>query len=401
MKRIMFLALLALLFAGSGIALAAANDLSAEKVTFHRDVLPVLQQNCQVCHRPNGANLGGMVAPMAFTSYSDTRPWAKSIARQAEARTMPPWHASPEHAGIFANERTLTEGEIDTLVGWAKNGAPEGDIADAPPPREFPSADGWVIGEPDLVIAMGDSYFIEDDVEDQYITFVSEITAEMMPEPRWLKGVEFRPGSSVVHHIIALPLGGIAPGNDPTLYNEGYGTLLKPGTKVSWQMHYHKEPGPGTGVSDLSTAALKLYPVGYKPDFVVQNEPLGKMDFGIPPGDPSYTAKTSATFKRDSHLLGYTPHAHLRGKSAIYTAYYPDGTEEVLLHVPKYDFNWQTHYEYPGNGKAIPAGTRIELEMSWDNSEQNPYNPDPTAEVVFGQPTTAEMMFGFVSFADA
>ncbi|HVS65457.1 MAG TPA: hypothetical protein VMT85_18360 [Thermoanaerobaculia bacterium] len=392
---------LALLLTPAAAASESSSKDTTSQPTFYRDVLPVLQQNCQVCHRPGGANLGGMVAPMSFVEYADTRPWAKSIARQVEARTMPPWHAAPEHHGTFVNERTISDAEIGTLVRWANTGAPAGDSADAPPPREWPDTGGWSIGEPDLVLDMGETYLVADDVEDHYITFVTEITEEVLPEPRWIKAIEFRPGSPVVHHIIAFPLGGIAPGNDPTTYPEGYGAKLEPGTKVRWQMHYHKEPGPGTAVEDRSMAAIQFYPPGYTPEHPMLNDPLVKHDFVIPPGDPAYSATVSTKFERDSLLMGYTPHMHVRGKSARYVAKYPDGTEEVLLHVPEYDFNWQTHYEYPPPGKRIPAGTEIELTMTWDNSEENPSNPDPTAEVRFGQPTTAEMMFGFVSYADA
>jgi mono/diheme cytochrome c family protein len=389
--------------AGTAAAFAAtAADAPQSTATFYKDVLPILQENCQTCHRPNGANLGGMVAPMAFTTYQETRAWAKSIARQVEAKTMPPWHAAPEFHGVFANERTLEPNEIATLVAWATSGAPAGNEADAPAPREWPAtSDGWSIGQPDLVLSMGDKYFVKDEVEDQYITFFTKITPEMMPTPRYVKAVEFRPGSSVVHHIIASPLGGIAPGNDPTVFEDGFAMLLQPGTEVSWQMHYHKEPGPGTGVWDQSFAALRFYPEGYAPQHTVLNEGMGKFDFVIPPGDPRYTAQTTAKFDRESILLGYTPHMHVRGTYSKYVAKYPDGTQEVLLEVPKYDFNWQTHYAYPAGGKRIPAGTEIELTMAWDNSPNNPNNPDPTAEIKFGEPTTAEMMFGFVSYADA
>jgi len=380
---------------------AEANDAEPGSPTFYADVLPILQDNCQVCHRPNGANLGGMVAPMAFTSYAETRPWARSIARQVDARTMPPWHASRELHGVFENERTISDDQIGKLVAWAEAGAPAGDPADAPPQRAWGSPDGWTIGEPDLVLDMGVDYFVEDDVEDQYITFTTTITEDQLAEPRWVRGVEFRPGSSVVHHIIARPLGGIAPGNDPTWYHEGYGTKLEPGTEIRWQMHYHKESGEGTGVSDRSLVALKFYPEGYVPEHVVVTDPLARFDFEIPAGDSNYTSVTSTKFERDSILLGYTPHMHLRAKSARYVAKHPDGTQEVLLDVPRYDFNWQTHYEYPADGKAIPAGTEIELTMSWDNSADNPSNPDPGETVVYGGPTTSEMMFGFVSYTDA
>ena len=372
-----------------------------EKPTYFKDVQPLLEQNCQVCHRPGGANLGGMVAPMSFTTYESTRPWAKSIARQVEARTMPPWHASPRHAGVFANERTLADAEIATLVNWVKSGAPRGDASDATAAKQWPETDGWSIGEPDLVIDMGKKYFVEDSVEDHYITFTTTITEDMLPEPRWVKAIEFRPGSAVVHHIIARPLGGIAPGNDPSIYQDGFATKLEPGTEIRWQMHYHKEPGEGTGTWDFSKAALRFYPKGYEPKHILVSDPAVKSDFSIPPGDSNYQASTTTTFKRDSLIMGYTPHMHLRGKSAKYVATYPDGTTEVLLDVPKYDFNWQTHYEYPNGGKKVPAGTVVEVIMAWDNSADNPSNPDPTQTVTFGQPTTSEMMFGFITYADA
>ena len=399
--------ILALLVSGAVLAAAPVLATSSESTadadvpTFYGDVLSVLQENCQVCHREGGANLGGMVAPMAFTDYKSTRPWAKSIARQVEARLMPPWHASEDHAGVFANERTLADADVETLVKWARAGAPIGDVADAPPAHDWPVSDGWTIGEPDLVMDMGQRYFVEDDVKDQYINFTTTITEEMLPEPRWIQAVEFRPGSPVVHHIIARPLGGIAPGNDPTVYNDGFGVLIEPGTEVTWRMHYHKEPGAGTGAWDKSSVALRFYPAGVTPEHPVAGDSMGKFDFVIPPGDSNYTANTTTTFERDSLLLGYTPHMHVRGKYAKYVATYPDGTQETLLEVPRYDFNWQTHYEYPTPGKKIPAGTKIELTMSWDNSAENPSNPDATKEVRYGGPTTDEMMFGFISYSDA
>ncbi len=397
-------ALAVLMILALAAPLAAANnnnDAPTTTPTYYGDVQSILEQECQVCHRPNGANLGGMVAPMAFTSYQETRPWARSIARQVESGLMPPWHAAPRHHGVFENERSLSDEQKATLIAWAKGGAPLGNAADAPPAKEWERSDGWTIGEPDLVMDMGEDFFVEDDVRDQYVNFETTITEEMLPEPRCIKAVEFRPGGPVVHHIIARPFGGIAPGNDPTVHHDGFGTLVKPGTTIRWNMHYHKEPGPGTGTWDRSSVALRFYPKDYKPDYVMQSASMGKFDFEIPPGDSNYVATTNHKFERDSLLLGYTPHMHLRGKAARYVAKYPDGTEEVLLDVPRYDFNWQTHYKYHAGGKKIPAGTEIELTMAWDNSADNPANPDPTETVVYGGPTTSEMMFGFVSYADA
>lgn len=373
---------------------------SAEKPTFYGEVLPILQENCQVCHRPNGANLGGMVAPMAFTGYEDTRPWARAIAKNVASGYMPPWHASAEQTGVFLNERTLSKAEIDTLVRWAETGASRGNPKDAPAPVSWPSDEGWTIGEPDLIVKMPEPYFVEDDVEDQYVNFRTELTEEMLPEDRWLQAIEFRPGSPVVHHIIAPPLGGIAPGNQPTIYREGLGRKLSKGSTVSWQMHYHKEPGEGTGVWDQSMAALKFYPKDAKISQVIGSESLGRFDFLIPPGDANYSIQTQYTFDHDVKLLQLMPHMHVRGKSAKYEVTYPDGREEVVLDVPQYDFNWQTAYEF-ADLKAIPKGTQMTLTTTWDNSTANPHNPDPTKSVHWGQPTTDEMSFGFMQFVYA
>src|SRR5262245_6551668 len=227
-----FSLLVVLVLVGGVAAFGAAADAPQATPTYFKDVLPILQQKCQTCHREGGANLGGMVAPMSFTTYRETRAWAKSIAKQVEGKTMPPWHAAPEFNGVFSNERTLEPSEIATLVAWAADGAPAGNEADAPPAREWPAdASGWSIGKPDVVLTFGEKYFVKDEVEDQYITFFSTITTEMMPTPRYLKAVEFRPGSPVVHHIIAQPLGGIAPGNDPEVFEDGFGMYLAPNTE--------------------------------------------------------------------------------------------------------------------------------------------------------------------------
>lgn len=371
---------------------------AAERVTFTKDVLPILQENCQVCHRPNGANLGGMVAPMAFTTYKETRPWAKSMAKSVVNREMPPWDATEEFHGVFSNERTLTQVEIDTIVAWADQGAKRGKVEDAPTPIEFPSSEGWQIGTPDLVVTMPEPYFVDDDVNDQYVSFRTQLTEEMLPEDRYLKAIEFRPGSSVVHHIISDGLGGLAPGNDPTIMRDGFSSILRAGGNVNWQMHYHKEPGPGTGVWDQSSVALKFYPKGYEPEHEIRIEPLGKMDFRIPAGEANHIENVSREFDSEVMVISMVPHMHLRGKSAKYTAHYPDGSAEVILDVPKYDFNWQTAYEF-AEPKVLPSGTTVELEMGWDNSPENPFNPDPTVNVTFGEPTTDEMMFGFMRYA--
>lgn len=386
------------LFAVAALAVASAAA-AGDKVTFYGDVLPIMQENCQVCHRANGANLGGMVAPMAFESYEDTRPWAKAIAKAVSNGIMPPWHAADEFHGVFNNERTLTEAQIATIVAWVEQGAAQGNPGDAPAPVVWPSAEGWLIGEPDLVSMPAEPYFVADDVEDLYVDLHSTITEEMLPEERFIKAVEFRPGSSVVHHIIALPLGGIAPGNEPQVYPDGISVPLKPGTDITWQMHYHKEPGAGTGMNDQSKVAIKFYPEDAKIDYIIKGNHLGRFDFSIPAGADDYSTTAEYTFKHDAKIVSFMPHMHVRGSYAKYEAFYPDGSNEVLLEVPKYDFNWQTGYDF-ADFKQVPEGTKIVFTSAWDNSTNNPYNPDPAVDVRWGEPTTDEMSFGYMSFID-
>jgi mono/diheme cytochrome c family protein len=379
---------------------APAAVAMASTPTFYGDVLPVLQENCQVCHVSGGLDLGGMVAPMAFVTYDETRRYATRIARAVETGYMPPWHASEEQRGVFSNERILAPEDAQTLIAWARGGTPAGNPDDAPPAKRFTSSEtGWSIGEPDLVIELPEPYLVHDSIEDQYIDFEVEITPEMLPEDRWVKAVEFRAGSSAVHHIIADPLGGIAPGVAPTVNPDGYATVLRTGTTVTFNMHYHKEPGPGTGVWDRSSAAIVFYEPGEVIEHVVEGDPLGMYEFKIPPNDGNYSFKTSYTFEKDAEIVWLTPHMHLRGKAALYQITRPGGETETLLDVPRYDFNWQHTYHFAEPVMA-PAGTVIDLTLWWDNSADNPANPNPNREVRFGQPTTDEMGFGFMNFIE-
>lgn len=379
-------------------ALAASSDVGA--VTYTKDVLPILQKNCEVCHRPGGSNLGGMVAPMAFTTYEGARPWAKAIAKAVASRYMPPWHAAPQHHGQFDSERVLTQNEIDTLVRWVETGAARGNPTDAPKPLEWPAVNGWSIGEPDIVVSMPEPYFVPDNVVDETKYFPMTLTEEQLPEDRWIKAVEFRPGSEVVHHIICTPFGGIAPGNQPNVYRDGYSAKVTKGAQVTWNMHYNKEAGPGTGRWDQSSVGVKFYPVGYQPKHVLTTIPLGPMQFTIPAGDPNFPGEASHTFEKDALINSMMPHMHYRGKAFHYELTYPDGRKETLLDVPRFDFNWQTVYRFK-EPKFVPKGTVVKMTGWWDNSANNPFNPDPTKNVTWGEATDEEMMFGWLSFTNA
>ena len=370
---------------------AFGESTTSERPTYYKDVLPILQESCQVCHRDGGANFGGMYAPMAFSSYSNVRPWAKAIAKNVSNGSMPPWHADPMHAGVFENERTITEEQIATLVAWAETGATRGNPSDAPPLKEFPIHEGWQIGEPDLVVKLDEPFLVEDDVEDLYQNFTTRITRDMLPEPRWIQASETRPGSGVVHHIVAFPAGGLVPGGGPKTYPKGVGVLLAPDTTINWSVHYHKEAGPGTAVWDQSEIGIKFYPKDVEVTHMLRTAPLADFDFVIPAGHPNYEVLAEHTFTEDVRIINYLPHMHLRGSAAKFEAFYPDGSSEVLLNIPNYDFNWQTTYQYR-DFKFIPEGTRIQLTSVFDNSADNPANPNPAIDVTFGNPTTSEMV---------
>jgi mono/diheme cytochrome c family protein len=391
---------LASLAAASGASAAATADVPASP-TFTRDVLPILQKNCQDCHRPEGLNLGGMVAPMALVTYDETRPWAKSIAKAVESKEMPPWHAAESQRGLFVDERYLSDAEIETIVAWVRAGAPQGDAAAAPPPVEFAANDGWHIGQPDLVLKQPVEYCMADETEDEYQYFEQTIGPDVLPHDRWIKAVEFRPTGKFVHHIIARPIGGIAPGYQPRVFPDGHSTKLVTGTKITWQMHYHKEPGPGTRVCDTDTAvAIRFYQPGEVITRLVDGDGMAVRGLRIPPGEANYSNEAEFTFEKDGYITGFNPHMHLRGKAAKFVATFPDGREQLLLDVPAYDFNWQHSYTYRDPVFA-PKGTKVHMTLWWDNSAGNLANPDPTAEVTWGQPTTAEMGLGFMKYIEA
>jgi len=385
-----------------------------EKVTFTKDVLPILQNNCQNCHRPLGVNSSGMIAPMSFMDYKQTRPWAKAIAKAVTEKSMPPWYATQEFHGVFRNERTLTADEIEIIDKWVKTGAKRGNPADAPEPIQFPET-GWAIGEPDLVVSFDEPFFVPDDAEDLYQNITVELTPEMLPEDRYITALELKPGSEVVHHILAFAIspdgsgrdgewdtmiGGMAPGTDAILAKEGFGTLLKAGSTLLFQMHYHKEAGPGTGVYDVSHMGFQFADGPIPHPMTI--DAVAHRSFEIPPNQSNWKVGAAKIMDEDTLLLGMTPHMHLRGKAAKYTAYYPDGSSEVLLHVPEFDFNWQIEYTYK-EPKLLPKGTRIEAVAWFDNSQERAdytyINPDRS--VRFGGPTTDEMDLMWIGTAPA
>ena len=387
---------------------AHAGDIPA-RPTFTKDVLPIFQENCVICHRPGGHNIAGMVAPFSLTSYDEARPWAKAIERVVQSKEMPPWYASEEFHGVFANERGLNADEIEMIAAWARTGATRGNPADAPAPLEFEDTGGWIIGKPDLVIEIPEPYLVRDDVEDEYANFVVRIPEDLLPEDRWLRAVEWRPDAKSVHHIVGYEtysggmqgLGSIAPGEEPHVFQPGYGKILHKGAAIRFSMHYHKEPGEGTAEWDRSSVGFRFWdpekdpPIRYNMIW----DGIANGGFEIPPHARDWRVGANRLFNVDTTIVSLHPHMHLRGTNATYIAYYPDGSQETLLYVPKWDFDWQLDYTFK-EPKKVPAGTRVEYVAHFDNSADNPNNPDPQAKITFGEATTDEMMIGFIHYSN-
>ncbi|MGH9348364.1 MAG: thiol-disulfide isomerase [Vicinamibacterales bacterium] len=400
-------------FVGVAALLAAAMDLTAAPqapatqatagVTFTKDVAPILYRRCVDCHRPNE------MAPMSLRTYGEVRPWARSIRQRVIAREMPPWFADPAH-GQFANDARLPDAEVETIARWVDAGAPKGDEQDLPPLPAF--TDGWTIGEPDLVLSIPEHEVpAQGVVPYTYFTVPTSFT-----EDQWIAGLEIRPGNrQVVHHVIVSvlepgvegppqgatgarvdvirsQLGGITPNKPGFMFREGTGKLVKAGSKLVFQMHYTPF---GEAVTDRTTIGLKL--AKKTPLTPVRTGMTINARFVIPPGEPAHEVRAETTIAEDIHVVSLTPHMHFRGKDFTYTATYPDGRREILLRVANYDFNWQLTY-WLKTPLALPKGTRLEGIAHFDNSSRNPANPDPKAEVRWGDQTFEEMMIGFYAY---
>jgi len=411
-----------------GSAVVALAATGSSPVTFYKDALPVLQKNCQTCHRP------GESGPMSFLSYETTRPWAKAIKTAVLTKKMPPWFADP-HFGKFSNDRSLAQADIDTLVAWADTGAQAGNLKDAPKLIDW--VEGWRIGKPDQVISMPVAFNVPatGTIDYQYIVIPTGFT-----EDKYVQLAEARPGNpAVMHHIIAfirepgnpwlkdaqpgIPfvprerarrseaeakngdkpkqqdggfgdfLAGYAPGTLPNIMQPGQAKLVKAGSDLVLQMHYTANGKAATDISRIGIVFATTQPTERILTLAAANG-----NFAIPPGDSNYQVDSKFTLQDDATLINFLPHMHFRGKSFEYRVTYPSGEKETLLDVPHYDFNWQLTYEL-AKPKLLPKGTVIECTAHFDNSPNNPSNPDPTKEVHFGEQTWEEMMIGFLDVA--
>ncbi len=381
----------------SSAALFAANTAATTPPTYTKNVAKILNEHCVECHRT------GEVAPMAFTNYKEVRPWAKSIRERVVTRSMPPWLADPAH-GEFKNDRRLSKEEVATISAWVSAGAPEGNSADLPASPTF--VIGWNIGKPDQVIDIGRDLDVaaEGTIPYQYFRVPTNFT-----EDKWVQAAEIRPDKrDVVHHIIVFIqepgknnaiggeggslLVGWAPGDTAAQFEPGTARLIKAGSTLVFQVHYTPNGKPA---KDRSYIGLKY--ASAPPEYRAMTGRALNFGFRIPPGEPNHEVKSSWTAKQDVEVVAFMPHMHLRGKDFKYTVVYPDGKEEELLSVPKYDFGWQLNYELKQPLK-LPKGARIDCVAHFDNSANNKFNPDPTKEVRWGDQTWEEMMIGWFTY---
>jgi hypothetical protein len=391
-------------FAAAGMF--ATQDLDAQPapqkpVTFTKDVAPILQRSCQTCHRP------GSIAPMSLLTYEDARPWARSVKQKVSQRLMPPWMID-RNVGIrkFKDDPSLTDEEIATIVAWVDAGAPQGRPADMPPPRHFEDADQWHIGKPDLLVPMPVEYTVKPAAADWWGIFTADTG---LTEDRYLKAVETKPslrGNRVVHHAVTnlvFPEGGggslneFAVGKNGDIYPDGAGKLIKAGSKIRFNMHYH---AIGEEITDRTTVGLVFYPKGYVPQHVITTvlAPTNE-DLDFPAGADNVRTDAYMKLERPVRLTGYQPHMHNRGKAQCLEAIYPNMKVETLSCIDRYDFAWQIAYNYADDvTPLLPAGTILHT-ISWhDNSTANRNNPDPKNWVGHGNRSTDDMAKSWLNF---
>src|SRR5258706_9451313 len=409
MRSMLFL----IMSVSAAIGLRAQSATKASAPTFARDVAPILQRNCQTCHRP------GQAAPFSLFTYEQARPWAKGIKEAVVQRKMPPWFADPQF-GRFVNNPSLSRADIDSLAGWVDGGAPMGDPKEMPAPKHF--VEGWSLPKPDIVFQLPKPFQVPATgvLEYKYVIIPTGFTQDT-----WVEQVQAAPTDySVVHHIVAyvrtpgsnyfkgMPkneffeappsktdapkppkddvpsdwLTGYAPGQPPDVFKPGQAKLIPAGSDIVIEIHYMPE---GKAASDQSRLGLVL--AKQPPAERTMTLSAGNMGFKIPPGHSNFRVDSSYTMPADVTLLGLHPHMHMRGKSAEYRFVYADGRKETLLKVPRFSWHWQLWYDLAEPIK-LAKGTKLECTEHFDNSKDNPENPDPTKTVIWGQQSFDEMM---------
>ncbi len=413
-------AVVATLIVAAGVRGHLVSAQAQEPVTFTRNVAPILQDKCQVCHQPNS------IAPMPLLTYDDAKNYARSIKTKVSSRLMPPWYLD-KTAGIqkYKNDRSLTDGEIDTIVRWVDQGAPMGDPKDMPKPVTFPDQGGWqfskLYGEPDLVLK-SPPYTLAAHTQDKWFR---PVTDTGITEPRWVRAIEIRPatldGRRIVHHVLTMleqhEDGGVtnlassahdmqmtaglfmewAVGKTGEIYNTDAGKLMLPGSKIHWEIHMF---AVGEEIKDNQIElGIYFYPKGTVP----QHRTVLKM-FDASRGEeldiaPNSTAMTQNFYvmQAPARIENFQPHMHMRGKAMSMEAIYPDGRRELLSDVNNFQWRWHINYIYADDvAPLVPKGTVLVFTAWHDNTANNPNNPDPRQWVGWGDRTVDEMAHAWV-----
>lgn len=400
-----------------GCTLHISEPAVPEEVTYSEHIAPILQRECQSCHRQ------GEVAPFSLVDYSDAQAWATEIAVYTKARLMPPWKPAAGY-GHFKNERSLTDTEIAMISRWVETGAPAGELDAVPPAPKFP--EGWALGEPDWIVEMPVEYEIEPEGEDEYRHFIIPTNFE---QDMYVQAVDVQPGNrKTVHHVIAYldmngearkldaqdekpgyvtegtgpgfddagTLGGWAPGVTPSVLPAGVGYLLPKGADIVMQVHYYR-----TGHTERDRSRLGIYFSKTPETAKLHIVSAINSEFEIPAGASWHEVLASRRIKRDVYLLATMPHMHLLGRDMRLIATTPEGKQHDLIWIQDWDFNWQDIYHYR-EPLFLPEGTQVELVAHFDNSAENPANPhEPPVPVGWGEKTTDEMCIGFLYYVKA
>jgi hypothetical protein len=411
---------------GVGVALAvvvmlparASAQASAGAPVFTKDVAPILQEKCQACHRP------GYIAPMPLLTYEQTRPWARAIRERVVTRQMPPWHID-KTVGIqdFKNDRSLTDQQINTIVRWVDAGAPQGDPKDLPAPKVFPDESIWNFAErfggpPDLIVK-----------SPKYTTPARALDAWYKPvvetgltEERWVRAIEIHPatvpGRRITHHALARlqqdepeaasngadATGGLfmewAVGKQGEIMRPNSGKLMKPGSKIIFEVHYH---AVGEEITDQVELGIYFYPKGQEPKYRQTLALVGAIAGGfgnidIPPNS-TFVSQNFFVLRQAARIENFQPHMHLRGKAMSMEAILPDGRSQMLSFVNNFNFNWHNNYVYADEAAPLlPKGTVVRVTAWYDNTRANRNNPDPDQWVGFGDRTVDEMGHAWINF---
>jgi len=348
-------------------------------ISYSEQVAPILAKNCVACHSQGG------IAPFAMDSYEKVKQWSGMIREAVRTDRMPPFHADP-HVGAFTGDMNLSVKDTQTLIHWIEAGAPRGDGSDPLKINAKPAPE-WELGEPDLIIELPPYKVPASGVVD----YQNPVVQNPMAQGRWLRASTVKPSDrQAVHHLLSNGVGGYAVGAETSKYPEGTGTWVAPGQQFRFQMHYTPY---GRETVEKTRVGLYFYPEGSPPEIMRRSAVIANAGIEIPANTARHEEIAYITFPENATLFSIFPHAHYRGESMAVSVQKPGSDkEELILSIPKYDFNWQRGYDFKEPVK-IEAGTRLITRYVYDNSKYNPANPDPDIKVTWGEQSWEEMQY--------